>query len=287
MPLSQPFAGWLSVAALLSVSVLPGQANSAVLHVATNANLAGPGCGSVDRPCRSISAAARNAVNGDSIEVGPGVYGDIDGDGDATASGEESTVVIDKAVNVYSLEGAARTIIRSPRIQQRSRVVLIGSAGAGGSFGRPDGGFTIVGDKSAAPGGTGGLQNNASDMTIAGNVFTNNASYGLVSASPRVRVEGNIAADNGGTGFDLASTDLVATGNLAARNQIGFALNARWTTFSDNQALANVQFGVQINTGNVAEIKFDDHFGGFERLRLFEQSARVGEIADESLATDA
>src|SRR5690349_2563180 len=140
MSLSQPSVGWVSVAGLLLVSVLPAQANSAVLHVATNANSVGSGCGSVSLPCRSISAAVRNAANGDSIEVGPGIYGDVDGDGDATGVGEESTIVIEKAVNLYSLEGAARTIIRSPRIQQRSRVVLIGSTGAGGSFGRTDGG---------------------------------------------------------------------------------------------------------------------------------------------------
>ena len=48
-------------------------------------------CGSPTSPCRSIGQAIANANPGDEIVVGPGVYGDVDGDGVFTpGSGDET-----------------------------------------------------------------------------------------------------------------------------------------------------------------------------------------------------
>src|SRR5690349_10624302 len=46
-------------------------------------------CGARAKPCRSISAAIEKAAPKDVIEVGAGLYGDLNGDGAFTAPGEE------------------------------------------------------------------------------------------------------------------------------------------------------------------------------------------------------
>jgi len=47
-------------------------------------------CGTKTEPCRSISQAIDNANTGDHILVGPGRYGDLNGDGDFNDPGEEA-----------------------------------------------------------------------------------------------------------------------------------------------------------------------------------------------------
>ena len=44
-------------------------------------------------PCRTISRAVTNASAGDTIIVGPGRYGDIDGDNAFTTSGDEAAEI--------------------------------------------------------------------------------------------------------------------------------------------------------------------------------------------------
>src|SRR6185503_4945332 len=149
------------------------QANT-TLYVAVNALRNGPNCGAQMTPCRTISQAIANAAPGNLIEVGPGLYGDIDGDGDANSAGEEPSIFLDKAVTVYSTGGAAQTIIRAPRRPDlRTIVVLIFADNT--TFGRRNGGFTIVGD-------TSGFGEGSEGVTIAG--------------AGNVVVEGNIATDN-------------------------------------------------------------------------------------------
>ena len=46
-------------------------------------------CGTSSSPCRSISQAIENATDGDTIWVGPGHYGDVNGDGNFTGPGDE------------------------------------------------------------------------------------------------------------------------------------------------------------------------------------------------------
>ena len=48
-----------------------------------------PQCGEPRNACRSISQAIENASTTDNIWVGPGRYGDLNGDGDFEDQGEE------------------------------------------------------------------------------------------------------------------------------------------------------------------------------------------------------
>ena len=264
---------------------LAAQANPTVLYVANNAVHNGTGCGSRARPCRSISRAIANADSGSLIEVGPGIYGDIDGDGDADSAGEEPSVVIDKALTVYSTGGAAQTIIRAPRRPDlRTSVVLIHVDGT--IFGRRNRGFTIVGDTSGFGEGSEGVTiSGAGNVVVEGNIATDNAAGGFVVTvqahtatgdiallgnvamrngggfavsegnfpANRVRLERNVAADNAGPGFVLVEPahelrpgpGHVLRRNLATRNQIGFDLRSGAATVAGNVAMANTQVGIQ------------------------------------------
>src|SRR5437868_2725709 len=65
------------------------QETALVLHVANN-GVDTQACGAKDAPCRSISQAIANAKDGDRILVGPGRYGDLNGNGSFSDSGDES-----------------------------------------------------------------------------------------------------------------------------------------------------------------------------------------------------
>jgi hypothetical protein len=78
-----------------------------------------PGCRSKASPCRSISQAIANAMPGDEIVVGPGAYGDLNGDGSLSLPGEENgapgcacMLASNKAVSLTSSDGAAAAPIQ-------------------------------------------------------------------------------------------------------------------------------------------------------------------------------
>ncbi len=234
-------SGCIAIAACLgSASPLLAQ-TSTVLFVANDSAFNGSGCGARERPCRSISRAIANAADGDLIEVGPGIYGDIDGDGSSDGVGEEVVVDIPKAVEVYSSAGATLTIIRGTPGLFGLQIVRIRADGV--TFGRRNGGFTIIGAKSEGGRGTEGVVFNTSDVTIAGNVAIGN-DIGFLADGENVRVDGNVALDSSRAGFAVSRTGSVA-GNIANHNTIGFLLRATDITFTGNVATANTEVGVE------------------------------------------
>jgi hypothetical protein len=118
------------------------------------------GCGASASPCRSISQAIENAAAGDTIYVGPGRYGDINGDGNFTGPGDEHPdptggdetsqppvegciVCITKPLHIYSLQGAPTTVIASNPQSPYGSTVMILSPGV--DFGSAGHGFTLLG----------------------------------------------------------------------------------------------------------------------------------------------
>jgi hypothetical protein len=104
----------LSAAVLL---ILAPCTQAATLYVANN-GVDGPGCGAKETPCRSITQAIALAVPEDAIVVGPGRYGDLDGDGTVGETGEEigspgcgCMLSVNKSVKLTSSDGAAATVI--------------------------------------------------------------------------------------------------------------------------------------------------------------------------------
>ena len=102
-------------------------------------------CGTSAAPCRSISQAIANAADGDTIWVGPGHYGDVNGDGNFTGPGDEQPdptagepnlaagpygciVCVTKALHIYSTGGAAVTVIEANASAGSASTVMIGAA---------------------------------------------------------------------------------------------------------------------------------------------------------------
>lgn len=299
-----------SVVGLLIASTLATAAEddptAVVLYVANNTVHNGTGCGSAERPCRSISQAIANAADGSLIEVGPGIYGDIDGDGDASSAGEEAPVasgavvkIINKSLVVYSKAGAAQTIIRAPLSFFRA-IVWIDADNV--TFGRPNGGFTVVGTKPAPMAGAVGIDARGANITIAGNIVTDATlgafvfdlaggdidalrnvatrnDYGFVVAGMaslvgRLQLEGNIASDNEFDGFVLRSGRIDVVNNLATRNRTGFSVLSGRPTITGNVAVANTQFGIESRLGG--ELMGNSVIGnGIAGIRLLADSCGV------------
>jgi hypothetical protein len=227
-------------------------------------------CGLPSSPCRSISQAIANASAGDTIWVGAGHYGNVNGDAGFTDPGDEQPapmplpletgyqgciVCVNKAVKIYSLDGAPATIIDSSPTPAMFNVTVALLAD-GAVFGVPGHGFTITGGN-----GTGVVvdmqtwNESRVGVTISGNVDLNDASGFAVfgpdgylplpgSCPPNipqacpgyagtVLLEGNEADNNNGTAFFIeprhvspptkgSLIQFIVTGNVARGAGTGF-----------------------------------------------------------------
>lgn len=153
----------------LAVFVTAGSrvGQGATLQVATNGTDSS-GCGSSSSPCRTISQAIAQANPGDTVLVGPGVYGDVNADGDLDDPGEENsgvsgkTIVVSKNLVLVSRDGAGSTVIRT--VPSHIAIAVEASNVAVGKKGR---GFTVRGASSSTGIAVGsGLSN----VTLMGNV---------------------------------------------------------------------------------------------------------------------
>jgi hypothetical protein len=192
----------LACLCMIAGSSLSGQAFAAnsLLYVANN-GVDGVHCGSRSTPCRSISQGIENAAYGDTIRVLPGIYGDLDGDGNLISPGEEHfdyekecAVCITKRVSVSSDAGAEVTEIRIPLVALgQSAVKIIGADGV--RFGGLDAGFTITGGSDYGVSVDGG-----SDVHVVGNTVLN----GGILISPRsgpLLVSGNSTIGRSSFGY--------------------------------------------------------------------------------------
>ena len=192
-------------------------------------------CGTSAAPCRSISQAIANAADGDTIWVGPGHYGDVNGDGNFTGPGDEQPdptagepnlaagpygciVCVTKALHIYSTGGAAVTVIEANASTGSASTVMI--LHDGGDFGAVDHGFTITGG-------------NANGVMVAPYYAGSN-----FSVSQNMTVMGNIDVGDG-VGFNVQglgwhkicpapycqfTARILVASNRAINNQTGFAV---------------------------------------------------------------
>ena len=230
----------LKLPAILLIGLLgiDTSAVAGILHVAAYGSDS-PTCG-LQSPCRSISQAMENAASGDTIYVGPGHYGDVNGDGNFAGPGDEKPdpnagqsipqaagciVCVTKPLHIYSLQGAATTVISSvPQAHAHyGSTVMIETDGV--DFGAAGHGFTI----------TGGSNNGVAiimtgvpvlhDMSMQGNVDLGDATGFAFYGYPYSLAEVPCAQGPGGGTADCRFTARVLVAdNQAINNQIGIKI---------------------------------------------------------------
>ena len=235
----------ITLAALSAAMMMVGAAaaSSATLRV-TNDGADSASCGSATKPCRTISQAIENAADGDSIEVGAGIYGNVSGDPNFAGTGDEHAqadsaciVCITKALSIFSLHGAAVTLIQSFPSPAFISTVRIQHDDV--KFGQAGGGFTVTG---------GNIQGIVLDLNSP-------VGYGIL-LQHNVTIAGNVdLGDQNGFVF-------IGSGFVDRPCHDPICMSTAQATFSDNESINNgvSGFSVYVNTyqgrvslqGNVA-----------------------------------
>jgi Right handed beta helix region len=197
----------IALAALPSVGL--STAGAVTLHV-SNDGADNSACGGENRPCRSITHALNKASQGDTISVGLGRYGDINGDGDLLDQGDETDqglgclICITKSVRIVSVWGMIGTVIDA---SGTPATVVVSIRSNNVVFGAREQGFTLTG-------GIVGLDAEVSNVQITGNLALKNSQGGFYFIGEGVRVKENIATLNGGNGFEGAGSNAAANVTL-------------------------------------------------------------------------
>jgi hypothetical protein len=246
----------VSVVALVLLALAPG-AYASTLHV-TNNGVDSSKCGpSGQVPCRSITKAIHHATSGDLIIVGPGTYGDLNGNGVLGEAGEEAPpancfcmLAVNKAVTLASSDGAAATVIDASTVNVLYNVAVTAN---GTHFGKPGLGFMVT-DTASLSNCFGIDLASVSDVNVRGNL--------VVSFSSGCHSPGNST-----TGIVATGTD--PGGGLIEGNQVmGWpsAINVGANIVNQNvvqfNGLGITGFGAAV-TGNVVT----DNYVGIVALK--------------------
>lgn len=229
-------------------------------------------CGTRREPCRSISKAIENASDGATIVVGPGRYGDLNGNGDFDDPGEEAAevgfgcrcmILIDKQITIRSRAGAEATILDA----SGATVDVVNIIADGVVFGGKHAGFTLTGARMMrdddSVDGVGLAVVTSHGVHIMGNTAEDNENSGFEFSGDKHTVVSNIASRNG-HGFIIAFTEnghrmhdniAIANGNAIGFGH-GFSLFGNRYIFSRNSSIGNRGIGVLINSTDASEFIF-------------------------------
>lgn len=273
--------------AVAFVLALAAPVHGGTLYVANN-GLDGVDCGSKAAACRSISRALALAAVGDKIVVGPGRYGDLDGDGTLGEPGEETpsqgcgcVLSFNKAVTLISSDGAAATVIDGRGASTSTNVLMVSE---GGELGKPGKGFTVTNTKLN---GGHGIRIDSNGVALRGNLVVGSDGGGqlntgdgisTVNSPGTVLIEGNLVLGWDGSGIRLLGSGKTVRKNRLSTNSIGVQA-AGVATISGNVATANgIGFMVQdqITVGGNAAL------GNAEGVRFF-AAAFTGVFAKNNL----
>jgi parallel beta-helix repeat protein len=260
----------ISVAAMLFLALAPSAYGANKLYAANN-GVDSSVCGSIASPCRSITQAMANAVSGDTIIVGPGRYGDLNGNGILGEPGEEAPptdpaeycacmFAVNKSVTLISSNGAAETNIDARTITQQGIYINIRISAIGVQFGAPDQGFTVTNTGSTFA-GAGGISIQSTGVSVRGNqVVSTSDSLGtgiLIGDFPfNVLIEANqvigwhFGGIAGGTNTTVNRNAVqlnymgirvvgLVTGNVVIGNKLGISI----PSFHGSSVIGNEIFG--------------------------------------------
>jgi Right handed beta helix region len=245
-------------------------------------------CGTPGDPCRSISQAVANAADGDTVRVRPGLYGDLNNDGDFDDPGDERPdpffacmICIFKDVDIYSTRGAHLTVISlgDERLVTPHDAIELRSDGV--IFGARDHGFTVRGGANLGIKISGGrnvrvvgnivqvaahgisavacngpiyvLENVASRGSNAGDAFAASFASSIgneICTDPGPLVlRDNVASDNGGTGFSISGSQFVIfRRNVSTRNNVGAVVTGTGA-LTDSSFIGNRAEGILLIGG--------------------------------------
>lgn len=249
-------------------------AEAAKLIVASN-GADSASCGAASSPCRTIGQAIGRAAAGDTIEVGPGIYGDGNGDGDFLDAGEEASAIgtgcncvvhVDKPVTLIARDGPGATVVDAGAVVGLN-VIRVDAAGV--TIGKRKQGFTLRG------GGGDGIEGGAgaARLTVAGNILLANGANGLQTSQDGTIVVGNRAIRSHFAGFNVQFDDGLIRDNVAvdcegngflpdcpnllignaaiANGQDGFGANGEGCVFKGNVATGNADVGFDLGENNL------------------------------------
>ena len=227
----QPGGRFRQVVAAVSVALAAGtgwaSAARATTWYAANNGLDDNPC-TKTAPCRSVTKTMAVAAEGDTIVVGPGLYGDLNRDGIVgNTAGEETSgnsfamIDVTKGLSIISSDGAWATVIDA----NGAATAAVHIEANGTVFGKANKGFTIRNKNAAEFTGLivwtpGDPQAVPTDVTVQGNVAESNY-HGFVLGGTRTLAKGNVAISNE-NGFFIHGTEAVISGNLAQSNGGGF-----------------------------------------------------------------
>lgn len=269
---------WIKIATVVGLVVTSTSigypAFAATLLVAVN-GIDGPTCGPTTSPCRTITRAITNAVDGDTVVVGPGRYGDVDGDHALSGSQEEPpnlngcgcAIDISKRVTIVARDGAAATVIDGGGAV--ADAVRLSADGA--VFGRRNKGFTLTGGTNQSA-----LRVVANDATVTGHIFTRNY-YGVVAQGSRNVVascrffgngpeallvigDDNLVTETAASGadsiaFNIAGDRNTLKGVVAVQNFVGVSLLGTSNVVTASVVNGNAGPGIELTgTGNTLTI---------------------------------
>jgi parallel beta-helix repeat protein len=249
MNAARSLASLLMLAALncAAATSAAAQTGSTTVYVAGN-GIDDVNCGSKALPCRSITMGMEQAPDHGTVVVGPGRYGDLDGDGQLSSPGEEyggigagcnCVVLIRRPMTVISSHGATVTVIDSSGMAEPLIAVLIDADNV--RLGRREEGFLLK----APADYTGAYILSSINVTVAGNIATGGANGFFVDGGSNNVVQRNVAIGNT-VGFEVRGSNQIIRLNHATENEVGFALYASNSRFSQNIASSNGDTGIVI-----------------------------------------
>jgi hypothetical protein len=234
-----------SLGAVLLLLLSAGAAYARTLTVAAN-GVDSAQCGTTV-PCRSLGQAIDLAVDGDTIVVGPGRYGDLNLNGTFGEPGEEAApagcrcmIQIAKRVAVVSRDGAYSTVLDAGTGSGPAPLDVVQIVASGAVLGRARQGFTIINGGSAGVAVVGGAPGaRTQGVRVEGNVITRNGGAGVRLDADASSVVGNVIVANMGDALTIDGAQDAVIRNVAIGNGQGVSTRAEHTTFQDNALVAN------------------------------------------------
>jgi len=276
----RPLAGLLFSFGVTLATV--ATASAASTYVASHGTDSGS-CGSKTDPCRTINQGIDQASVGGTVIVGPGKYGDLDGDGILGEAGEETPgtvdtsdcmIAIDKQVTVVSSAGAWSTSLDPGTAAGLDATVCLGATGTVfGAYGKgfsvesPEfayagvfstvqaGGSVVAGSQvHCATSGTYGIVMTHADAQLLSNRAEGGCYLGFFVFGSGAVVKGNASMKNT-AGFSVSGADAVLDSNVSNGNYIGMALTVTNLTMTRASVTGNSAYGIGTGMGTTGSIR--------------------------------